>query len=155
MAVVQKEQYVVDLPALQALYERNYINLRRLLPKMREDDYSRTIAFNSDQHLVTHLTFNILENSPYTTYLLLKQDNLLPWLASPALYIRCYHDAKLAEITFAQNTRGFRGVYAYPNKAMHQPDEKKQLNEFLEEWLLRCLSSGYEVQNITLPLWRK
>lgn len=152
MGVVQKEHYVVDLSALQALYERNYLNLRRLLPKMHEDNYSRTIAFTSNYSLVNHLTFTILENSPYTSYLLLKQDNLISWLASPALYIRCYHDAKLAEITFAQNTRSFKGVYAYPNKAMHQPDEKRQLNQFLEEWLLRCLSSGYEVKNITLPL---
>ena len=152
MAVGQKEQYLVDLSALQALYERNYMNLRRLLPKMREDNHTRTIAFSNDCYLVKHLTFNVLENSPYTSYLLLKQDNLLPWLISPTLYIRCYHDAKLAEITFAQNTRSFKGVYAYPNKTMHQPDEKRQLNQFLEEWLLKCLSSGYEVKNITLPL---
>lgn len=152
MALSQKERYVVDLPALQALYERNYLNLRRLLPKMRERNDSRTIAFMGERRLITHLTFTVLENTPYTSYLLLKQNNLLPWLTSPVLYIRCYHDAKLAEITFAQNTRSFRGVYAYPNKAMHQPDEKRQLNQFLEESLLRCLSSGYEVKDISLSV---
>ncbi|UYZ84828.1 DUF1249 domain-containing protein [Entomomonas sp. E2T0] len=150
MVVTQKEHYVVDLSALQAIYERNYTSLMRLLPAMRETGYSRCIAFTADQKIATRLTFTVLENSPYTSYILLKQDSLLGWMVAPQLYIRCYHDVQLAEITFAQNTRSFRGVYAYPNKAMHQPDEKRQLNQFLEEWLIRCLSSGYEVANIEL-----
>lgn len=144
MAVVHSE-YTVDLSGLHAVYERNYNRLIRLLPHIRDNSYSRCIAFTTDQRMKTHLHFSVIENSPYTSYLLLKQDDLLDWLPTPKLYIRCYHDAKLAEITFAQNTRSFKGVYAYPNQAMHQPDEKKQLNYFLEEWLERCLLSGYEV----------
>lgn len=145
MGVIEKEVYTVDLPGLHALYERNYIKLIKLLPGIREDGYSRNFAFTADQRIKTRLNFSVIENSPYTSYILLKQDNLLSWLPTPKLYIRCYHDAKLAEITLAQNTRSFKGVYTYPNKAMHQPDEKKQLNQFLEEWLSRCLSSGYEL----------
>lgn len=150
MAVKQKEHYSVDLSALQALYERNYIRLLQLIPEIHQAGYSRCIAFTADQNMTTRLTFMVLETSPYTSYILLKQDNLLDWLAAPQLYIRCYHDAHVAEITFAQNTRSFKGVYAYPNKAMHQPDEKRQLNQFLSEWLACCLSSGYEVGNIEL-----
>lgn len=150
MVVTQKEHYAVDLSALQAVYERNYVSLMRLLPQIRNTGYSRRIAFTADQKMTTQLTFTVLENSPYTSYILLKQDSLLGCIVAPQLYIRCYHDAQLAEITFAQNTRSFRGVYAYPNKAMHQPDEKRQLNQFLEEWLVRCLAAGYEVSNIML-----
>lgn len=147
MAVTQQDHYVVDLSALQALYGRNYTKLNQLLPHIRTTGYSRHIALTSEQKVATTLTFTVLENSPYTSYITLRQDNILFWLKAPELYIRCYHDAKLAEITLAQNTRGFRGVYSYPNSAMHQPDEKKQLNSFLEEWLNRCLSSGYEVKD--------
>lgn len=150
MVVTQKEHYAVDLSALQAVYERNYASLMRLLPHIRNTGYSRRIAFTADQKIATQLTFTVLENSPYTSYILLKQDSILGRIAAPQLYIRCYHDAQLAEITFAQNTRSFRGVYAYPNKAMHQPDEKRQLNQFLEEWLVRCLAAGYEVPHIVL-----
>lgn len=145
-------QYTVDLSGLQAIYERNYIRLIRLLPHIRDSGYSRCLAFTSDQRIKTRLYFSVIENSPYTSYLLLTQDSLLDWLPTPKLYIRCYHDAKLAEITFAQNTRSFKGVYAYPNNAMHQPDEKKQLNHFLGEWLERCLLSGYEVVDIKLEI---
>lgn len=150
MGVMQKETYTVDLPSLHAIYERNYVRLMRVLPNIRENGYKRCFAFTAEQKVKTRLTFSILENSPYTSYILLTQEGVLDWLPAPKLYIRCYHDAKLAEITFAQNTRSFRGVYAYPNKAMHQPDEKRQLNQFLEEWLERCLSSGYEVSSIEL-----
>lgn len=149
---MSKEIYAVDLSGLHAIYERNYARLMRLLPHIREDGYKRSFAFTSDQRIKTRLNFSVLENSPYTSYTLLKQDNLLDWLPAPELYIRCYHDAKLAEITSAQNTRSFKGIYAYPNKAMHQPDEKRQLNQFLEEWLERCLLSGYEVADIALKI---
>ncbi|WP_228411759.1 DUF1249 domain-containing protein [Entomomonas moraniae] len=149
---MNKETYAVDLSGLHAIYERNYACLIRLLPRMREDGYKRCFAFTAEQRIKTRLNFSIIENSPYTSYLLLKQDNLLVWLPSPELYIRCYHDAKLAEVVFAKNTRNFKGVYAYPNKAMHQPDEKKQLNQFVEEWLGRCLSSGYEVADTAIKI---
>lgn len=150
MVVTPKEHYVVDLSALQAIYERNYSSLMRLLPAIRNTGYSRCIAFTADQKIATHLTFTVLENSPYTSYILLKQDSLLDWIIAPQLYIRCYHDAQLAEVTFARNSRSFRGIYVYPNKAMHQPDEKRQLNQFLGEWLIRCLTSGYDLTKIEL-----
>lgn len=150
MAVIQKEHYGVDLAGLQAICERNYFHLMRLLPAIKETGYSRCIAFTADQKITTELTFNVIENTPYTSYIHLRQSSLLGWLASPQLYIRCYHDVRLAEVVFAQNTRSFRGVYAYPNSAMHQPDEKRQLNSFVEEWLVRCLAAGYEVKQIAL-----
>lgn len=150
MAVIQKEHYSVDLAGLQAICERNYFNLMKLLPDIKRTGFSRCIAFTADQKITTELIFTVLENTPYTSYIHLRQTNLLGWLASPQLFIRCYHDVRLAEVTFAQNTRSFRGVYAYPNKAMHQPDEKRQVNSAVEEWLVRCLSAGYEVKPIAL-----
>lgn len=150
MAINQKEHYIIDLSGLQAICERNYLYLNKLLPGIRQLGYNRRIGFTAEQKMAIELTFTVLDNSPYTSYLQLRQSRLLGWLAVPELYIRCYHDVRLAEVTFAQNTRSFRGVYQYPNKAMHQPDEKKQLNSFLEEWLARCLSAGYEVKPIEL-----
>lgn len=146
MALAEKEDYVVDLSALQAVCERNYWRLIKLLPSIRQTGYCRSIAFTVEEKIDTKLTFQVLENSPYTSYLRLKQEHKLCWLVAPQFHIRCYHDAQLAEVVFVQNTRSFRGVYSYPNPAMHQPDEKKQLNLFLEEWLNRCLSSGYEMK---------
>ena len=41
--------------------------------------------------------------------------------------------------------RWVRSIYSYPNAAMHQPDEKSQLNLFLGEWLSHCLACGHEL----------
>ena len=58
--------------------------------------------------------------------------------------MQVYHDARMAEVVSAEHARRFRGIYPYPNAAMHQPDEKAQLNLFLGEWLSHCLACGHE-----------
>ncbi|MGL6349457.1 MAG: DUF1249 domain-containing protein, partial [Aeromonas sp.] len=39
--------------------------------------------------------------------------------------------------------------YDYPNKKMHQRDEKEQVNLFLAEWLKFCLRHGTSPINIS------
>lgn len=56
----------------------------------------------------------------------------------PHLEVQVYHDARMAEVVSAEHTRRLRSIYPYPNEAMHQPDEKAQLNLFLGEWLSHC-----------------
>lgn len=150
MAIIQKHGYAVDLSELQAICERNYVYLLKILPDIKQLGYSRRIALTFNQKITIVLIFTVLEISPYTSYLCLRQSRLLSWLGVPQLFIRCYHDVRMAEVTLAQNTRSFKGIYDYPNKAMHQPNEKRQLNSFLEEWLARCLSFGYETKLIEL-----
>ncbi|HBX56798.1 MAG TPA: DUF1249 domain-containing protein, partial [Pseudomonas sp.] len=58
------------------------------------------------------------------------------------------HDARMAEVISAQSARRFRSIYPYPNAAMHQPDEKTQLNLFLGEWLSHCLACGHELEPV-------
>ena len=72
----------------------------------------------------------------------------LPWLPVPRLEVRAYHDARMAEVIGAENARRFRGIYPYPNTAMHQPDEKTQLNLFLGEWLSHCIACGHELMPV-------
>ena len=56
--------------------------------------------------------------------------------------VRLYHDAKMAEVVSFQGCAAFLPEYFYPNKNMLQPDEKKQRNIFLGEWLSYCLAFG-------------
>jgi hypothetical protein len=56
--------------------------------------------------------------------------------------IRLYHDARMAEVNSSQNIRWIKPRYDYPNKKMHLPDEKQQINQFLKEWLQLCLQQG-------------
>ena len=53
-----------------------------------------------------------------------------------------YHDAGLAEVVRCMDQRAVAAVHDYPNRRMHQVDEKWQLNFFLGEWLRFCLQQG-------------
>jgi len=58
------------------------------------------------------------------------------------LDVRLYHDAHLAEVISFANQRRFLPRNEYPNRNMHQQDEKAQLNSFLGEILDNCLHQG-------------
>ncbi|MDX5992476.1 DUF1249 domain-containing protein [Ectopseudomonas alcaliphila] len=143
-----RERYRVDLVELQAACEANYARLMRLLPHMREHTGSRRVALSQGEHLLGVLALDVLESCPYTTTLCVRQEHSLPWLPVPQLQVRVYHDARMAEVVGAENARRLHIRYPYPNAAMHQPDEKSQLNLFLGEWLSHCLACGHEPQPV-------
>jgi len=60
----------------------------------------------------------------------------------PRMSIRLYHDARVAEVISSQGIHQVKPRYDYPNKQMHQQDEKQQMNQFLNEWLHLCLTHG-------------
>ena len=60
----------------------------------------------------------------------------------PRMLIRLYHDARMAEVISSQDIHQVKPRYDYPNKHMHQQDEKQQINQFLNEWLHLCLEHG-------------
>ncbi|CAD5106523.1 DUF1249 domain-containing protein [Zestomonas carbonaria] len=144
--VLLRERYRVDLAGLQAACEANYARLMRLLPAMRVERSSRRVALSQGERLLGVLALDVIEACPYTTTLQVTQEHSLPWLPVPRLEVRVYHDARMAEVICAENARRFRSIYPYPNAAMHQPDEKTQLNLFLGEWLSHCLACGHELE---------
>lgn len=139
-----RERYRVDLPGLQATCEANYWRLMRLMPEMRTQSEARRLNLTLGTEATATLIIRVVEHSPYTSLLHMVQESGLSWLPTPHLEVRAYHDARMAEVTAAQNLRRFRSLYPYPNPQMHQPDEKFQLNLFLGEWLSHCFSCGYE-----------
>lgn len=148
MGMMVRERYRVDLVDLQATCEANYARLLRLLPDMRGSSAGRRVALSQGERLLGVLALDVLEICPYTTTVRVQQEHALPWLPSPQLEVRVYHDARMAEVVGAQQARRFQGRYPYPNAAMYQPDEKSQLNLFLGEWLSHCLSCGHELEPV-------
>ena len=142
-----RERYRVDLAGLQSTCEINYARLMQLLPNMRAGQSSRSIALRRGEHLLGVLRLEVLDLCPYTTTLKLQQQQLWPWLPSPRVEVRVYHDARMAEVITADNVRRLRSLYPYPNEGMHQPDEKTQLNLFLGEWLDHCLACGHALES--------
>jgi uncharacterized protein YqiB (DUF1249 family) len=89
---------------------------------------------------------SVLEVFAYTSTLALTQVNRISdWVEPPSILVRMYHDAATAEAVAYQGHRALLARYALPNPATYQPDEKRQINEFLGEWLRLCLQAGRSV----------
>jgi len=153
-----RERYKVDLVELQNACAANYVRLLRLLPQMRElremsqlsqhGSLSRRVALSLGDQSLGILVLEVLQACPYTTTLQVRQELSLSWLPVPQMEVQVYHDARMAEVVRAEHTRRFLSCYPYPNAAMHQPDEKTQLNLFLGEWLSHCLACGHELEPV-------
>lgn len=138
-----RRRYRVDLPSHMAECDANYLRLMKLFPKLKEEDLS-AFAISVGQHPY-HVRFEVLERGPYTTLIELRQQPETVWSMQPHLKVRMYHDARSAEVVEFLGARHFRPTYVYPNRQMHLPDEKAQVNRFLSEFLAMCLSHGIAI----------
>lgn len=131
--------------ALMDLYERNYIQIRRLLPVMPPapiECVSR-VAGGLDLHL------RIVERCRYTSELILtyqfgQDDGAV--IAEPNLQIRVYHDARQAEVMAAH----LRHHAAFAIDALGRDQAhgaplltRWRINRFLYKWLGYCLHQGH------------
>jgi uncharacterized protein len=140
-----KKRYRVDLPELISQGEENYARLMRLMRALGDQD-QLVVAVDDARTLQVR----VLERCPYTTEVSLQQDTLHALLPGPALTVRLYHDARLAEVTGATPFQRVSARHDYPNPAMHQPDEKHQWNRFLGEWLSHVADRG----RLNIDIWR-
>lgn len=140
--------------ALMDLYERNYINIRCLLPVMppaRAECVSRTPG-SLDLHL------RMTERCRYTSELILTyrfgQDDGST-IAEPNLSIRVYHDARQAEVMAAHPRR--HPALAIDAPAHQRPEgillsTRWRINRFLHKWLSYCLRQGHRFATGPDPL---
>lgn len=132
--------YNIDLAAHIAECDANYWRVMRLFPRLQERDRSSFgVTLAGRRALVS---IEVAERSRYTTVVRLCPSPEAPWGMVPTFAVRLYHDANCAEVIEYQRRRNFRSVYAYPNRAMRQRDEKAQVNRLLGEFLSCCLSHG-------------
>lgn len=135
-------KYVPDLVSMGAHFEANYRRLQKLMHLMQEQPCVQ-IRLNVGERFVGTVTLTQLESSRYTDTLLLEQTAAVgKWLNDPEMTVRMYHDASVAEVINCRGHARFAGNNDYPNRYMHHPDEKSQLNVFLSEWLNFCLTHG-------------
>jgi len=126
------------------VYEKNYILLRRLLPFLREAPLgTRAVARHEGEQVIVTL----IENSPYTQVLALRQD--FPegnsYLQALDFHVRLYDDARVADVVRYRDQRRLRGRYPFPNARMYQPDEKRQSNLLLHDWLCLLHHCRFEI----------
>lgn len=138
--------------ALMDLYERNYINMRRLLPTIPPSSAALVSSVTSGLDL--HL--RIVERNRYTsdlnlTYRFREHDNAM--LCEPDLHIRIYHDARQAEVMAAQlrhyATRFCAATHDSEPANPARLHQRWQINRFLYKWLTYCLRQGHRFSDFS------
>ncbi len=146
---VAKSVYNVDLSAHLAECELNFVRLRRLLPRMEAGD---ECEFAVGERSMVNIA--VQERTPYTSLLQITQQQGSVRELDNRMEVRVYHDAGVAEVAAFSGCQRVHGKHAYPNRHMHQRDEKQQWNRFLGEWLQHCLDQGrsrLQVAEFTAP----
>lgn len=151
--VNSQKRYQPNLVSLMTLCANNYLLLLKLQADQTQLNQQRHFFIND--HLAYAVSVN--EVTRYTSLLTFEQKlleqkplNVKGFANSlhPRMNIRLYHDARMAEVISSQDVFQVKPRYDYPNKNMHQQDEKQQINQFLNEWLHLCLEHG----QVNLPL---
>jgi uncharacterized protein YqiB (DUF1249 family) len=146
-ASLKVKSYVPDLSAFISLCDANYAKLMQLLP-LFEKQNTRSFGLSRNEHDLGSITISILERCKYTTMLSMQQLSTAQFdlLTTPNMQVRLYHDASMAEVMSFQGISKLKPNYQYPNKQMHQKDEKALCNEFLADWLSYCLKFGHSLE---------
>jgi len=123
-------------------FERNYHALMAMLDETRLLEMGR-VQFELGLYPVE---LELLEDTRYTILLKIVQkfsstDSLLTDVVFTA---RIYQDARLAEVISYQGRHSIHYKYPYPNDDMFVPDEKKQCNLLLYDWLNACSRLNYK-----------
>jgi len=114
-------------------YEKNYRFLRQLLPELPQEHVGR-YQIRHEQH---RMDVQVVEFGPYTQLLQLSQcfEGASSLLSDLRMSVRVYHDARLAEVVGYQGVERLLARYELPNSGMLYPDEKRQANLLLHDWL--------------------
>ena len=119
-------------------FERNYCALNEMLSIGQVVEQGR-LEF---ELAGSRIELNLLERSRYTLLVGIRQsfgsDGDERLLANLHFKVRLYLDAKLAEVVSYQGQQPLRPRYPFPNKRMFYPDEKRQTNLVLYDWLSHC-----------------
>lgn len=132
------KRYTPDFPEMMRLCETNFAQLRRLIPRVDEVGESVAYQVNGASYQLT-----IIESTRYTSVVeIVQTEPATSHWSLPSMVVRLYHDAQVAEVCASQQISRFKASYDYPNKKLHQRDEKHQINQFLADWLRYCLAHG-------------
>jgi uncharacterized protein YqiB (DUF1249 family) len=127
---------------LEYLCASNYQKLLRLIPELTALEQA-AVGYARGK---PDLRLTILEKAPYTLTLQLSHcftlQNFGP-LFEPALNIRVYLDAQLAEVLRDHARCDAARAIKNPGKSREIMDYKWTLNYFLQKWLDHCLQMRY------------
>ncbi len=133
---------------LEQICESNYQKLLKLIPDLLSCKNTAIGIAAHKNNADLHLT--IIAISPYTMTVELSHrfsmdlDNLI----KPAVQIRLYLDAQLAEVLNDEDRAHVTKVYRNPGLSIEIMNYKWRLNYFLQKWLDHCLKKQYQFNNV-------
>ena len=127
---------------LEQLCESNYQKLLQLIPDLLtlKETAIGLAAHNTNLHL------SVISNTPYTMTVKLTHcfnKNMGDFMA-PAVQIRLYLDAQLAEVLSDHARGSVNHVFKDPSLSKEIMNYKWRLNYFLQKWLDHCLKKHYQ-----------
>lgn len=127
--------------ALMTLYESNWHRLAALLPRVRELEGVHVSRAPGECDLLV----SVIEHSRYTSVLCLTYlfDEEGTTLEEPALEVRVYHDAGLAEACRAGAVRTHAGLRRLEAQLPATLDERWRRNVMLNKWLEYLVDTGH------------
>jgi uncharacterized protein len=131
--------------ALMSVYESNYIRLRALLPGLAARGY-RGERIVSRVHGEVPLHISPSEHSRYTTTLhmtyFFDEDGIQ--VADPDLYVRIYHDARMAEALACGAHVHRHPLFApFETRRGSELERRWSRNMMLNKWLEYCADRGH------------
>jgi len=133
--------------SLEEVYASNYEKLFRLIPDLcKVKDNAVGLAINC-----TTLHLHIIEQTAYTLTIELshcfskKPDELF----EPAIKIRIYLDAQLAEVLSDHARPSVTEVFKDYGLCREIMNYKWRLNFFLQKWLDHCLTKDYQFNTLS------
>jgi len=127
---------------LEQICESNYQKLLRLIPDLLT--LTETTIGRAPNNTTLHMT--VIESTPYTMTVELSHcfnQNLDEFL-EPAVKIRLYQDAQLAEVLSDHARASVAQVFKDPGLSREIMNYKWRLNYFLQKWLDHCLKKDYQ-----------
>jgi uncharacterized protein YqiB (DUF1249 family) len=126
---------------LEQVCESNYQKLFKLIPDLMA--FQETAIGLAPHHTTLHL--EIIERTPYTMTVELSHcfNRDREKFLAPAVKIRVYLDAQLAEVLSDHARAGVTQVFKDPGLSLEIMNYKWRLNYFLQKWLDHCLKKDY------------
>ena len=133
---------------LELICESNYQKLLKLIPDLLT--LEETAIGLAPNNTTLHIT--VIESTPYTMTVELSHyftKNLDEFL-EPAVKIRLYLDAQLAEVLSDHVRASVAHVFKNPGLSREIMNYKWRLNYFLQKWLDHCLKKDYQFRSQNL-----
>lgn len=126
---------------LMGLYAENFLRLQRLF----EVDALAAPAYRSSIDDGLDLRIQVIERHPYTMELCLTYEMRDPQTGQPdpSAFLRCYRDARMAEVTHCYVGRRWQDVLGLDADARTVIGHRLQMNGFLSKWLEYLSDQGH------------